>query len=195
MVKWTLSTTPPKIMGSRAWELGPAAFSSHATYTSISYLTELVRLTCSKVSIWLPRWLSGKEPTFFTQDSGDLGSTPGSRRSPGGRNGNPLYILAWRISWTEEHGRLHSPRGSKKELDMTEQLHKTHHGPQVHAIHLVKVKVVQSCPTHCDPMDYTALGILQARIQEWVAFPFFRGSSQPKDRTQISLPAGTFFTS
>ena len=104
-------------------------------------------------------------------------------------------ILAWRISWTEEPGRLHSPWGSKKELDMTEQLHKTHHGPQVHAIHLVKVKVIQSCPTHCDPVDYTALGILQARIQEWVAFPFFRGSSQPRDRTQISLPAGTFFTS
>ena len=42
------------------------------------------------------------------------------------------------------------------------------------------MKAVQSCPTLCDLMDYTARGILQARILEWVAFPFFRGSSQPR---------------
>ena len=40
----------------------------------------------------------------------------------------------------------------------------------------VKVKVVQSCPTLCDPMYYTVHRILQARILEWVAFPFSRGS-------------------
>ena len=39
----------------------------------------------------------------------------------------------------------------------------------------VKVKVTQSCLTLCNPMDYTVLGILQARILEWVAFPFSRG--------------------
>ena len=37
------------------------------------------------------------------------------------------------------------------------------------------MKVAQSCPTLCDPMDYTVHGILQARILEWVAFPFSRG--------------------
>ena len=37
------------------------------------------------------------------------------------------------------------------------------------------MKVTQSCPTLCDPMDYTTHGILQARILEWVAFPFSRG--------------------
>ena len=42
----------------------------------------------------------------------------------------------------------------------------------------MKVKVIQSCPTLCDPKDYTAHGILQARILEWVAFPFSRGSFQ-----------------
>ena len=41
----------------------------------------------------------------------------------------------------------------------------------------VKVKVAQWCPTLCDPMDYTIHGILQARILEWVAFPFSGGSS------------------
>ena len=45
-------------------------------------------------------------------------------------------------------------------------------------IHL-KVKVAQSCPILCDPIDYTAHGILQPRILDWVAFPFSRGYSQP----------------
>ena len=55
------------------------------------------------------------------------------------------------------------------------------------------VKVAQSCLTLCDPMDYAAHGILQARLQEWVAFPFSRGSSQHKDWTQVSCIAGRFF--
>ena len=46
-----------------------------------------------------------------------------------------------------------------------------------------------------DPMDYTVHEILQARIPERVAFPFFRGSSQPRDRAQVSHTAGGFFTS
>ena len=46
-----------------------------------------------------------------------------------------------------------------------------------------------------DSMDCTILGILQARILEWVAFPFSRWSSQPRDWTQVSCIAGRFFTS
>ena len=49
-----------------------------------------------------------------------------------------------------------------------------------------EVNVTQSCPTLCDPMDYTVHGILQARILEWVAFPFSMRSFQPRDRTQVS---------
>ena len=60
---------------------------------------------------------------------------------------------------------------------------------------LTFVKVTQSCLTLCDPMAYIVCGILQARILEWVAFPFSRGSSQPRDRTQVSLIAGGFLTS
>ena len=41
-----------------------------------------------------------------------------------------------------------------------------------------EVKIAQSCLTLCDPVDYTVHGILQARILEWVAFPFSRRSSQ-----------------
>ena len=58
-----------------------------------------------------------------------------------------------------------------------------------------KVKEAQSCLTLCDPMDYTVHGILQARILEWVAFPFSRGSSHPGERTQVSCLVGRFFTS
>ena len=59
----------------------------------------------------------------------------------------------------------------------------------------VKMKVTPSCLTLCDTMDYTVHGILQARILEWVAVPFSRASSKPKDRTQTSRIAGGFFTS
>ena len=56
------------------------------------------------------------------------------------------------------------------------------------------MKVTQSCPTLCDPMGYRVHGILQARILEWIAFPFSRGYSQPKDQTQVSYTAGRVFT-
>ena len=60
---------------------------------------------------------------------------------------------------------------------------------------LLKVKVAQSFLTLCTLMDCTVCGILQARVLEWVAFPFSRGSSQPRDRTLVSRIAGGFFTS
>ena len=59
----------------------------------------------------------------------------------------------------------------------------------------VKVKVAQSCPTPCDPVDYTVHGILQAIILEWVAIPLSKGSSQPRDRTQVSHIVGEFLIS
>ena len=64
---------------------------------------------------------------------------------------------------------------------------------QILSVHVVRV--AQSCLTLCDPMDYTICGILQARILEWVASPFSRGSSQHRDQTRSpalqaeSLPA------
>ena len=70
------------------------------------------------------------------------------------------------------------------------------------------VLVVQSCPTVCDPMDCSLPGsslhgILQVRILEWkkkkrilewIAIPFSRGSSWPRDWTQVSCVAGSLFT-
>ena len=56
-------------------------------------------------------------------------------------------------------------------------------------------EVGQLCPTLCDPMDCSLSGssvhgILQARILEWVAISFSRGSSQPRDQTRVSHIAG-----
>ena len=63
----------------------------------------------------------------------------------------------------------------------------------------VSVLVTQSCLTVCSPMDYnppgsSVHGILQVRILEWVAFPFSRGPSLPRDGTRVSRIAGIFFT-
>ena len=62
-----------------------------------------------------------------------------------------------------------------------------------------KVLVVQLYPTLCDPIDCSLPGsslcwLLQARILQWVATPFSRGSSQLRDRTLVSHTAGSFFT-
>ena len=80
-------------------------------------------------------------------------------------------ILAWRIPWTEEPGRLQS---------------------------VPVAKSLQSSPTLYNPMDFSlpgssVHGILQARILEWVAISFSRGSSLPTDQTQISRIGGRRF--
>ena len=59
--------------------------------------------------------------------------------------------------------------------------------------------LLQSCPTLCNPMEPASSsvhGILQARILEWAAMPFSRGSSQPRNQTHISVSciAGRFFS-
>ena len=89
----------------------------------------------------------------------------------------------------------YSPQG-RKESDTTKQLY----------FHFLlsessgEVKVTQSGPSLCDSMDCSLPGcsirvILQARILKWVAYPFSRGSSRPRDRTWVSCIAGGFFTS
>ena len=63
-----------------------------------------------------------------------------------------------------------------------------------HHLGSLKVKATQLCLTLFDPVDYTVCGILRARILEWVAFPFSRGSSQPREWTQVSHIAGGFLS-
>ena len=62
----------------------------------------------------------------------------------------------------------------------------------------VKVLVAQSCPSLFNPMDCSppgssVHGILQARILEWVAIPFSKGSSWPRGRTLVSHISDRFF--
>ena len=59
--------------------------------------------------------------------------------------------------------------------------------------------LAQSCPTLCDPVDCSLpgssiRGILQARVLEWGAISFSRGSSQPRDQTWVSCIVGRRFT-
>ena len=72
-------------------------------------------------------------------------------------------------------------------------------GPHFENHYVCACPVAQSCPTLLDTMDCSppassVRGILQARTLEWVAMPSSRGSSQPKDQTQVSQIAGGFFT-
>ena len=124
-------------------------------------------------------------------NAGDPSSIPGSGRPP------------WRRKWQstpallpgKSHGRRsligYSPWGCK-ESDQTERLH-FHFHFQYHL-----VLAAHSCPTldtlDCSPPGSSVHGILQARILQWVAMPFSRGSSQPRDQTWVSRIAGTFFT-
>ena len=103
-------------------------------------------------------------------DGHEFGWTPGV--------GDGQECLAWCSSW------------GCKESDTTEWLNWTEK-PWALAFSWPysvgkKVKVTQSCLTLCDPMDYTVHGILQARIQEWVAFLFSRESSQ--QGSNLGLP-------
>ena len=68
----------------------------------------------------------------------------------------------------------------------------------IHVCAWLLAKSLQSCPTFCDPMGRSlpgssVHGILQTRMLEWIAIPFSRGSSQPRDQTWISCIAGGFF--
>ena len=68
--------------------------------------------------------------------------------------------------------------------------------PNTGQAHCCESVVTQSCPTLCKPMDCSPQGheIISARILEWVAISFSRGSSQPRDQTQVSYIAGEFLT-
>ena len=103
----------------------------------------------------------------------------------------PISDILWPTSWISGEKKILLATLQRQVFDQTEFLY----------IQTLKfclkwsiVKVTQSCPNLCNPMDYTVHGLLQARILEWVAFPFSKGSSQPRDQTKVSHIAGRFFT-
>ena len=95
-------------------------------------------------------------------------------------------VLACRIPWTEEPGRPQSMGSQRVGHDWSDLKVKTEN------------EVAQSCPTLCNPVDCSPPGssihgIFQARVLEWVAISFSRGSSWPRDRTWVSRIAGRHF--
>ena len=123
---------------------------------------------------------------------GDPGSIPGSGRSPGGGHGNPLQYSclqnpmgrgAWRAT---VHGIAQS---------WTWLSDQHTHVDLKYSCVCISRSVMSDCdPMDCSPPGSSAHGILQARILEWVAMPFTRGSSQSRDQTRVSSIAGRFFT-
>ena len=104
---------------------------------------------------------------------GSWGGVTGSHRGPlkcGWQRKGLFEETAFKLRWKPRDSALQTPR--RKEVNLS-----------------------QSCLTLCDPMNYRVLGVLQARILEWVGFPFSRESSQLTDRIQVSRVAGGFFTS
>ena len=110
-------------------------------------------------------------------------------------------ILAWRIPWTEDPGRLQSMGSQRFRHNWSDWAHTQHLGsPKCHSVQFSSV--TQSCPTLCDPIDCslpgsTVHGVLQARTLELVAVLSSRGSSRPRDWTHISMfptLTGRFFT-
>ena len=83
---------------------------------------------CLLENIWV--FPDGSDDKEFPCSAGDLGVIPGSERSPVKGNGYPASILAWRIPWTEEPGRLQSL--GRKESDTTKRL-------LLHLIHLFPI--------------------------------------------------------
>ena len=92
-------------------------------------------------------------------------------------------ILTWRIPWTKKPGRLQSMESQRVRHNWVTK-HST----------AVPVQGALCDPMDCGPPGSSVHGILQARILGWVVIPFPRGSSWPRDWTQVSCIAGRFFT-
>ena len=143
--------------------------------------------------------LAGKESAC---NVGDLGLIPGEG------NGYPLTwsILAWRILWIEEPGGLQS-MGSQRvrhswatNVLWKDQVEKVEDNSRHNKMQSKGSGVTQSWLTLYDPMDCSLSGssvhgIFQAKVLEWVAISFSRGSSQPRNRNRVSCIAGRRFTS
>ena len=115
--------------------------------------------------------------------------------------------LAWKIPWTEEPGRLQSMGSHRVGHDRSDlaaaaaALPLSVHKPPLVEVLKWKWKLHQTLQLHltlwpkdCSPPASSVHEILQAKILEWVAIPSSRGSSQPRDWTQVSHIVRRFFT-
>ena len=163
-----------------------------------------------------------KNPPANAGDLRDAGLIPGSGRSPGGGHGNPFQyffydlplsilffnsIFNWRITALQYcDGFCHTWTWiSHMHKCVPSVLNLPHPIPQnCHRVHActyccMHAKSSPLCPTFCDTMDWgppgsSVHGILQVKIQEWVAMPSSRESSWPRDQTSIFCTVGRFST-
>ena len=130
----------------------------------------------------------------YAENIREADSIPRLGRSSGGRHGNPLQCSCLKNSHGQEPGRLQSIGSQRVGHDWSDWA-------RMRACMYVCMpwsEVAQSCPTLCNPVDcslpgFSVHGILQTRKLEWVTISFFRGSSQPRDRTQVSHIRGRRF--
>ena len=171
----------------------PPGFSLHGI--SQARILESVAISFSRGSS-SPRnrtWVSSVAGRFSTNWARREG------RSPAVENGKPLSILAWKIPWTEKPGGLQSKGWKRVRRDWAIELE---HSTTFKLTMWVPAITFQSCLTLCNPVDFSQPGssdhgILQARILGWVAIPFFRRSSWPRDQTHVSCgfrATSRFFT-
>ena len=147
----------------------------------------------------------GKESAY---NAGYLGSVPGLGRSPGEGNGTPFQYSC--LQNPKDRGVWQATVHWVARVGHDLSVMKNTNTNQIDILLLdnliiwykFKVKseseVAQSCPTLCDPMDCSLPGsylhgILQARVLEWGAISFSRGSSRPRDRTRVSHIPGRRF--
>ena len=115
---------------------------------------------------------------------GEGGWTDASGLGWGVQAGNVTGIITGRKRKGQVgHGQIHAGDGGLLEATQSQM-----YWPSEAQLHFLESEseVAQSCPTLCDPMDCSppgssVHGIFQARVLEWVAISFSRGSSQPKD--------------
>ena len=161
-------------------------------YTNVYRNSCMCLHMCYIYVMYVMGFTGGSEGKESACNAGDLGSIPGLGRFPGEGNSYPLQysVLENSIDRGAWQATVHGATKSWTRLsDFRYVCNICTRYTNVYTNSSVVVKVTQSCPTLCDPMDYTVHAILQARILEWVAVPFSRGSSQPRNQTQVSCIA------
>ena len=131
-----------------------------------------------------------KNPSTIVGDKRDAGSIPELKRSPGGGNGKPLQYSCLenprdRGAWWATVHRAANSCTRLKQVSMHTHTGTEHREMFMNAFHALCI-CAQLCPplcTHrdCSPPDSSVHGIFQARILEWLAISYSRGSSLPRD--------------
>ena len=181
-----------KIPWRKAWQPTPVLLprESHGQMSLVDYnpcFTKSWTWLSDYTTIHLP---GGSDAKQSACSAGDPGSIPGLGRFP--EEGNGYSCLENSVDWGAWQAAVHRVTQSWTWLKQLSS------SSSSSIINWLKVKVVQSCPTLCNPMDCSlpdssVCGISQARILGWVALPFSRGSFLTQG-SNLDLFAGRFFT-